>query len=784
MIKRIGCNRREVAKCLVITGLAITASCLVAEQNAFAVNPPDGEFTLDAEFDAGSAINVVHSTSDQLQLDDTTVPFNFIWIAVSSKGTVVKIDTETGEVLAEYHTAPQGMGLDPSRTTVDLNGNVWVTNRNEYGTVPAGAASPGIPATDKEMGSVVHFGLEENGGCVDRNGNGVIDTSTGLGDVRGWNNEDNADAYGGISTAEDECILYYVRVNAVGTRHVSVNSDNDVWVGGYSSGWPNAGNPFDLIDSDTGNIIRQEASPDYYGGYGGLIDGNGVIWSANPLLRWDTSLPLSGPNGGNWKGYSHDSYGLCLDNDGNVWNTSLSSNQIRKFAPNGALLGTYGHGSENAQGCVVDNNGDVWVAGSLYGNSVGHLLNDGTFVGSVTVGSGPTGVAVDAVGKIWATNYSSRTASRIDPDTGPIVNGVHVGAVDFTTGDLGGNLYNYSDMTGSTLTGAPDNGTWTAVHDATMDDVRWNTVSWTSDEPGDSSITVTVASSLDGVTFGPETATTNGGSLSMANGRYLRLTVSFSRSSTDEDMDTVNDSPVLYDISVDAVPPNEPPVAQCKDIEAALNASGEVTVSGADVDNGSFDPDGDPITIIVSGAEFNCSDIGAQHAVTLTVTDDSNESDTCVATVTVVDTLAPINVQANALATITPPDAPISFTATANDNCSVAVEITDYSCYKVKKNGSQQSKMESCVVGLSGDTITISDSGGVGDNIVWTIVATDQSGNTTTAEGRVSVDNPGRSGEKGNNGVGNGEDPQPRGNPPINDGPGTSPGNPGNKGKK
>lgn len=32
---------------------------------------------------------------------------------------------------------------------------------------------------------------------------------------------------------------------------------------------------------------------------------------------------------------------------------------------------------------------------------------------------------------------------------------------------------------------------------------------------------------------------------------------------------------------------------------------------------------------------------------------------------------------------------------------------------------------------------------------------------------------------KGNNGLGDGEDPQPPGNPPINDGPGTSPGNPG-----
>ena len=36
--------------------------------------------------------------------------------------------------------------------------------------------------------------------------------------------------------------------------------------------------------------------------------------------------------------------------------------------------------------------------------------------------------------------------------------------------------------------------------------------------------------------------------------------------------------------------------------------------------------------------------------------------------------------------------------------------------------------------------------------------------------------------EKGNNGVGNGEDPQPPGKPPVNDGPGSKPGAPGNRG--
>ena len=42
----------------------------------------------------------------------------------------------------------------------------------------------------------------------------------------------------------------------------------------------------------------------------------------------------------------------------------------------------------------------------------------------------------------------------------------------------------------------------------------------------------------------------------------------------------------------------------------------------------------------------------------------------------------------------------------------------------------------------------------------------------------VSKSKPG-DGNNGNNGVGNGVDPQPPGNPPINDGPGTGPGNPG-----
>jgi len=504
--------------------LRLTASdskLSVSDEMSIVVRPKtytERTYTLNPDFDEGNLINVSHAVSNQIQLDDTARNFDFIWVAVSTKGTLVKINTDTGAVIGEYFTSPAGQPKDPSRTTVDLNGSVWATNR--------------------DGNSVVHIGLVENGQCVDRNGNGVIDTSNAYGDVRAWTNAGGANTNGGVSTAADECIIHYTKVNSFGTRHVSVNKDNDIWVSGIS------GRRFDLVDGRTGQIKRAEPTVGY-GGYGGLMDKAGVIWSSNPLLRWDPSLPLTGPNGVNWKGYSHPSYGLCTDSNGNVWNTSYGPGQIRKFAPDGTLIGTYNQGFAYAQGCVIGRNDDVWVAHSLNGSSVGHLRNDGTYIGTVAVGTGPTGVAVDSVGKIWATNYYSRTVSRIDPQAGPLAaDGVtRVGAVDFTTRDLGGNLYNYSDMTGSTLTGVPSTGTWSTIFDSQVVGAEWGRIGWTARICGDASLIVTIASSTNGVTFGPAETVSNGADPSVAKGRYLRINVAFKRAASGE-------SPVLYDLSV------------------------------------------------------------------------------------------------------------------------------------------------------------------------------------------------------------------------------------------
>jgi streptogramin lyase len=554
--------------------------------NAGHLSGTPATYTLDADFDDGSLINVVHSPNDQLQLSDKTTAFNFIWVAASSRGTVVKIDTLTGDILGEYRTAPSGQGLNPSRTTVDLNGNVWVGNRNEFGFVNQDTIALGVPASSRSMGSVVRIGLVENGQCEDRNNNGTIETSAGLADIKGWSNAGGADALGGVSTADDECIINYTRVNATGTRHVSVDGNNDVWVSGTGA------QLFDLLDGATGQITRQEPSVGF-GGYGGLIDPNGVIWSASPLLRWDTSLPLIGPNGGNWDGYNHNSYGLCIDSQGNVWNTEFGSN-TRKFAPDGTLLGTFYHGKNSAQGCVVDGNDHVWVAHSLSGaTTVGHLLNNGTYVGNVTLpsGNGPTGVAVDGAGKIWSANINSNNVSRIDPALGPVGGGgTTIGAVDLTV-DLGAGAgpYNYSDMTGSLLFGAPDSGTWSFIHDTGEAGIEWGIVSWTAYEPGDSSITVTAASSTDGLTFGPAENVSNGIDLSVVNGQYLEVIVSFTRDSLN------GETPILFDLTLEN------------------NRAPDCSLAGPSVDrlwppNHKFvdinildvtDPDGDVISILI-----------------------------------------------------------------------------------------------------------------------------------------------------------------------------------------
>ena len=68
--------------------------------------------------------------------------------------------------------------------------------------------------------------------------------------------------------------------------------------------------------------------------------------------------------------------------------------------------------------------------------------------------------------------------------------------------------------------------------------------------------------------------------------------------------------------------------------------------------------------------------------------------------------------------------------------------ITEFDCFKLTKKGKRIDKTDSCVVSIVGDTITISNSGGVDDHITWKAEATDGSGNVGMVECEVIVEKP------------------------------------------
>lgn len=180
-------------------------------------------------------------------------------------------------------------------------------------------------------------------------------------------------------------------------------------------------------------------------------------------------------------------------------------------------------------------------------------------------------------------------------------------------------------------------------------------------------------------------------------------------------------------------------VAMCQDVTVSTDPG--ACSASASIDDGSSDPDGDPLTLTQSPAEPYA--VGAT-SVTLSCTDGLHSpEDTCTGTVTVEDHEPPAAL-CNAPGTITPPDAPIAFTGGGTDNCSATVVVTGFDCFKFTTKGKRIDKTESCVVSIDGDTITIQDSGGVDDHITWTVQATDSSGNVSTTECEIVVANPGQ----------------------------------------
>lgn len=425
-------------------------------------------YTLDADFDEGTLVGVEHDTvHDQLQLNKTPVILPFIWVPNSPQGTISKVNTTNGNELGRYRVAPPGVSGsngNPSRTTVDLKGNAYVGNR--------------------EAGTVVKVGLYEAGQCIDRNGNGTIETSIDA------NNDGDITGAELLDWGKDECVLYEIVLipGNIGTfvpgtymgpydtnywgvapRGLAIDASNNLWAGTWST------SKYYHINGDTGAILHTiDVAPWGHNAYGAVIDKNGMLWSAklgSHVLRINTSnfsdimqIPLS------------HTYGIGLDFLGNLF--VGGGGQLSKInISNGSILWT--KPASTSQGVTVTADNNVWVAS----NTAHRYTNDGVFIASIPgFSSSISGVAVDAAGKVWGTEYTDYIR-RIDPATNTI---------DLSKSLIGsGSHYSYSDMTGFVArTITTKIGTWTVNYDSGAAGTPWGTVSWSKSEPTGTSVTV------------------------------------------------------------------------------------------------------------------------------------------------------------------------------------------------------------------------------------------------------------------------------------------------------
>lgn len=119
-----------------------------------------------------------------------------------------------------------------------------------------------------------------------------------------------------------------------------------------------------------------------------------------------------------------------------------------------------------------------------------------------------------------------------------------------------------------------------------------------------------------------------------------------------------------------------PPEAVCQNVMASADENCQAIVTADQVDDGSYAPDGGDITLNLSPAgPYSLGDT----EVTLTVTDESGDTDECTATITVTDNTPPVPPSPPADVTVQcAGDTPAPIDLTAMDNCDGAITVSPY----------------------------------------------------------------------------------------------------------
>ncbi|MNK25746.1 hypothetical protein D3C87_440730 [compost metagenome] len=131
------------------------------------------------------------------------------------------------------------------------------------------------------------------------------------------------------------------------------------------------------------------------------------------------------------------------------------------------------------------------------------------------------------------------------------------------------------------------------------------------------------------------------------------------------------------------------PVAIAQNITVQLDATGNVTITAADVDNGSSDNCN--FTLYLDDDTFDCTNVGPNNVI-LTITDDSGNTDTATAVVTVEDIIDPVAVAKNITIQLDASGQAIITAADiddgSSDNCGFTLSLnkTTFDCENVGPN--------------------------------------------------------------------------------------------------
>lgn len=495
---------------------------------------PPGGFSIDGGTTTGQGTGVQLDPNGNIVLSTGSTEFHFMWIANDARGWVSKFDTRTGREVGRYWSVipkdcansagpPCAGGAvtalragptaadswHPSRTALDLAGDVWIANR-------------GI----EKQGSVTKIANAEYA-CIDRNGNGTIQTSRDL----------NNDGQISINPADgemifpadwadpnqyDECVLFTTPVggvpptpNGVGARALAVaagleGTAGDVWVGIHFE------NRMYKLNSRNGQVVPVNAANAQFvalgfGPYGAAVDRLQRLWVVQPgiarlaLINTGTGALVSDTIQDTT---NCAAYGIAIDGKNRVWLPGWSM---------GAIACRYDHSTQTwtrfdfstprspqgtafawGRGIAADAAGRIYMSGwgpSGANPAAAQLIRFDSDTGAVVPfgsaqfidmtdanTSGSIGVGLDGDENPWVNNYGGN-ATKVDRTTGAITR----------TAQQPGGLYTYSDFTGYQLRNftAPQ-GTYRRDFEACDRDNEWRTLTWDATVPANTTLQVYV----------------------------------------------------------------------------------------------------------------------------------------------------------------------------------------------------------------------------------------------------------------------------------------------------